>query len=122
MPCIPCHEAKQKIFPFENSDSHADTIFQLIHVDLSGSYKSKTITGASYFLTIVNDHSRAVWTFLLADKTQVFQTISNFLTYVKTQFQTCVKNIGTDNGSKFLNNKCQNLFLTSRIIHQKTVA
>lgn len=27
------------------------------------------------------------WTFLLVDKTQVFQTISNFLGYVKSQFK-----------------------------------
>lgn len=66
MPCIPCHEAKQKIFPFENNDSHDDAIFQLIHVDLWGPYKSKTITGASYFLTIIDDHSRAVLDFSLS--------------------------------------------------------
>lgn len=58
-PCVPCHHAKQHKFPFENSESVTDGIFQLIHVDLWGPYKSKTITGASFFLTIVDDYSRA---------------------------------------------------------------
>lgn len=75
-PCIPFHEAKQQRFPFQNSESHSDDIFKLIHVDLWGLYKTKTITGASYFLTIVDDNSRAICTFLLNDRIPVFQTFS----------------------------------------------
>lgn len=86
-----------------------------------GTYKSKTITGASYFLTIVDDFSRLTWTFLLSDKTQVFLTPSNFFAYVSNQFQTCVKVIRTDNGSEFVNHNCQKLFSSLGIVHQRTI-
>ncbi|KAL4554948.1 hypothetical protein LXL04_037557 [Taraxacum kok-saghyz] len=108
-------------FPFPNSESHAKEIFELIHVDLWGPYKVKTITEASYFLTIVDDHSRSIWTFLLHDKTQVFKTLSDFFAYTSNHFKTQIKTIRTDNGSEFVNHKCNNLFSSLGIIHQRTV-
>lgn len=122
LPCIPCYLAKQKRLPFLNSESHADDIFKLIHVDLWGPYKTKTISGASYFLTIVDDHSKSIWTFLLKDKTQVQQTLTYFFAYVTNQFSKTVKVLRTDNGSEFVNHKCQTLLSQLGIIHQKTVS
>lgn len=121
MPCIPCHEAKQKRLSFPNSNSSTSNIFDLIHVDLWGPYRSKTITGSYYFLTILEDFSRSTWTFLLSDKTQVYKTLSNFLTYVSTQFQNFVKVIRTDNGIEFVNLNGQKLFSSLGIVHQKIV-
>jgi len=43
-PFIPSHQAKQHRMPFPNSQSSTNKIFDLIHVDLWGPYKSKTIT------------------------------------------------------------------------------
>lgn len=108
---VPCHQAKQQRLPFPNSESFTTEIFKLIHVDLWGPYRCKTITGASYFLTIVDDFSRATWIFLLADKTQTFQTISNFFAYVSNQFQTFVKTIRTYNGTKFVKKIVKGFFL-----------
>lgn len=59
-PCILCHQEKKHIFPFENSESTTNGTFQLIHVDIWGPYKSQTVTRASFFLTIVDDYSRAI--------------------------------------------------------------
>lgn len=50
------------------SKSIAGCVFEFIHVDLWG---TKAITGASYFLTIVDDYSRVTWTHLLSNKEQV---------------------------------------------------
>lgn len=121
-PCISCHQAKQHRLPFAPSVSKSTNIFELVHMDLWGPYKTKTITGDHYFLTILDDCSRATWTFLMNDKVQTFITISNFLAYVKNHFQTTIKFIRTDNGFEFVNNKCQQLFHSSGIIHQKTTS
>ena len=122
IPCIPCHEAKQKRLPFPNSNSSTNKIFDLIHVDLWGPYKLKTITNASYFLTIVEDFSRSTWTFLLQDKIQVYLTLKNFLSYVSNQFQTSIKSVRTDNGSEFVNSNCSTLFSSNGILHQRTTS
>ncbi|CAA7030830.1 unnamed protein product [Microthlaspi erraticum] len=56
----------------------------------------------SLFLTIVDDHSRAVWLYLLSDKTMVQQQIREFLTMIERLFAKKVKTIRSDNGSEFL--------------------
>lgn len=67
-PCPVCPIAKQCKLSFSTSSSCAQAIFDLIHIDLWGPYHVATSHGCKYFLTIVDDHSRATWTFLLPTK------------------------------------------------------
>ncbi|KAF7841340.1 putative ribonuclease H-like domain-containing protein [Senna tora] len=70
--CDIFHLAKQHRLSFPKSNTNFTKIFDLVHMDLWGPYKYQSITNmAHYFLTIVDDYSRAVWTFLLPDKTLV---------------------------------------------------
>lgn len=66
--CDVCQRAKQTREKFSLSDHKASDIFEFVHCDLWGTYKTPSSYGASYFLTIVDDFSRAVWIFLLIDK------------------------------------------------------
>ncbi|XP_056687299.1 uncharacterized protein [Spinacia oleracea] len=84
--CDVCLNAKQHKFPFSCNDNRASECFELIHVDLWGSYKVKSLDGASYFLNVLDDHSRITWTYLLHNKMQVAKVISEFLAKVETQF------------------------------------
>lgn len=63
--CDVCFRAKQcrEVFPLSDSplsDSKASDIFDLIYCDLWGPYHVPASCGANYFLTIVDDCSRAV--------------------------------------------------------------
>ncbi|KAL0384763.1 UNVERIFIED_CONTAM: Retrovirus-related Pol polyprotein from transposon RE1 [Sesamum radiatum] len=118
--CDICHIAKQKRLPFPSHDIQSTQVFELIHVDVWGPYRTPTLTKCHYFLTIVDDHSRAVWVFLLQNKTQVFSKLSSFLNSVQTQFHTQVKIVRSDNGSEFVNFSCHDLFQSLGIIHQKS--
>lgn len=75
-------------------------------MDVWGPYSIQSITGAKYFLTVVDDFSRAVWTFLMHNKTQVTKLNENFLMYAKTQFELTVKKIRIDNGGEFISAEC----------------
>ena len=63
-----CFKAKQTRKVFPNSLNKADTLFSLIHCDVWGPYRTPSSSGALYFLTIVDDHSRAVWIYLMLEK------------------------------------------------------
>nr|GEX96557.1 ribonuclease H-like domain-containing protein [Tanacetum cinerariifolium] len=63
-----CHRAKQKRKPFPLSDHKSMNPDELVHLDLWGPYKVSNREGFRYFLTIVNDYSRAVWIYLLKTK------------------------------------------------------
>ena len=84
--CDTCNRAKQTRVTFQDSSNRADDLFSLIHCDLWGPFREKSSCGASYFLTIVDDCSRALWTFLLLEKSEVGNVLKNFFALVDRQF------------------------------------
>ncbi|KAK2999227.1 hypothetical protein RJ639_023968 [Escallonia herrerae] len=71
--CDVCCRAKHSRTVFPDSISRAMDIFGLVHCDIWGiwgPYRVSTISGTKYFLTIVDDYSRAVWVYLMHDKGQ----------------------------------------------------
>lgn len=116
--CDICHFSKQHRLTFTDSTSYSSNNFDLIHIDVWGPYKQITHNKCSYFLTIVDDHSRATWVFLFAHKTQVPNLIKHFISYVQNQFQTTVKIIRTDNGSEFINFDVTSYMSSVGIVHQ----
>ena len=119
--CESCILGKHHKFPFPISSSHATAPFALIHIDLWGPYRSPSLSGATYFLTILDDYSKTTWTHLIHDKQQVFHIISNFLSYVSNQFNTTVKVIRSDNGTEIFQQACCSLFASQGIIHQRSL-
>lgn len=89
-------------------------------MDVWGPYHTKSISGSQYVLTIVDDSSRSVWTFLLAHKSLVPQTLKHFFNLIHNQFSCIVKVVRSDNGTEFVNKACTNMFGELGIIHQKT--
>ena len=76
------------------------------------------INKCKYFLTIVDDHSRVVWTYLMPSKIHTSSNIKTFCAYVKNHFNTTIKTIRTDNGTEFLNETLRSCFTTHGILHQ----
>ncbi|XP_021738809.1 uncharacterized protein LOC110705276 [Chenopodium quinoa] len=119
--CEACVLGKHHKFPFSISLSMASQPFDLIHVDLWGKYKRPSLSGAFYFLTVVDDNTRVTWTFLIHDKTQVFSVITGFFSYVHTQFGKSVKMLRSDNGTEIIQEVCAKFFIEQGIIHQKSI-
>ncbi|KAL2235368.1 UNVERIFIED_CONTAM: Retrovirus-related Pol polyprotein from transposon RE1 [Sesamum indicum] len=110
--CSICPLAKQTRVPFCLSTSSTVSCFDLIHVDIWGPYKQATLSGAHYVLTIVDDFSRATWTFLMHHKSQTLKTLTAFFAQILTQFSCKIKAVRTNNGSEFLSSHCQTLRLS----------
>ena len=121
-PCDICHKAKQTREPFPLSDHKSVSIGDLIHCDIWGPYRVTSRDGFRYFLTIVDDFSRAVWVYLLKSKMEVCEYIENFIKLIFTQFEKRVKIVRSDNGTEFVNNKMSILFNNLGIIHQTSCA
>jgi len=109
-PCDICFCAKQTRCSFSESDSKASEPFEIIHCDIWGVYHIPSTCGAHYFLTIVDDASRAVWVYLMREKSEL-SFLQNFVTYAKNQFDKNVKYIQSDNGNEFTSNPMRRFIL-----------
>ncbi|KAG7558923.1 Ribonuclease H-like superfamily [Arabidopsis thaliana x Arabidopsis arenosa] len=114
--CDVCVRAKQTRSSFSESFNKAEECFSLIHCDVWGPYKLPSSCGAHYFLTIVDDHSRAVWTHLMLAKSEVASILQKFIVMALRQFNKQVKIVRSDNGTEFMSLKAY--FAENGIIHQ----
>lgn len=71
-------------------------------------------------LTILDDCSRSVWTYILNDKAQTTSVLESFLNMIETQYGKNVLMIWSDNGIEFINSQCANILSTRGIIHQRS--
>lgn len=114
--CDVCYRVKQPRKSFPISSSRASRIFELVHCDLWGSHRTRSSCGAYYFLTIVDDYSRAVWVYLLFNKLEVEFSFMNFVALVERQFDQKIKRVLSDNGTEF---KClNNYFVKNGVIFE----
>ena len=118
--CPVCPLAKQTRLAFPISATRASMMFDVVHMDLWGPYKTPTLDRKHYFLTIVDDYSRFLWVHLLQLKSKTIVAIKIFLSMIKTQFNSHVKVVRSDNGTEFLNSQCGDLFNHLGILHQSS--
>nr|GEY73688.1 retrovirus-related Pol polyprotein from transposon TNT 1-94 [Tanacetum cinerariifolium] len=107
--CDSCNKAKLTRLPFPVSCITTSNCFDLIHCDVWGKYKRPSLTGANYFLTIVDDYSRAVWVYMHKHKHESSTCLIDFC------------NIHCDdNGGEFMSNNMNQFYKEQRIILETT--
>ena len=77
--CSICPLAKQCCLPFISSNNMPALPFDLVHGDIWGPFHVPTVEGFCYFLTIVDDCSRATWVYLLRNKSDAKKSFLDFL-------------------------------------------
>ncbi|XP_039042156.1 uncharacterized protein LOC120180958 [Hibiscus syriacus] len=105
--CGVCLLAKQNRLPFPMSDSRESSAFSLIHIDLWGAYRVSKHSEHRYFLTVVDDHTRMTWAFLLRLKSDAFITLKQFFAYVGNHFSAKIKTVRSDNGWEFFSTEVE---------------
>lgn len=100
MHCSSSHYAKQHCLPFPLSSTFSPKIFELIHCDIWGPVSTQSLNGSKYFLTIVDDHSKCTWVYLMKNKSDTQALLATFLQYTETQFNTKVQVLWSDNGAE----------------------
>ncbi|KAG7593249.1 Retrotransposon Copia-like N-terminal [Arabidopsis thaliana x Arabidopsis arenosa] len=95
--CHVCHLAKQRKLSFSSQNNICNNNFELLHIDVWGPFAEDTVDGYRYFLTIVDDHSRATWVYLLRRKADVLTFFPDFIRLVENQYNTKVKSVRSDN-------------------------
>ncbi|KAL0551899.1 hypothetical protein IC582_010991 [Cucumis melo] len=115
--CPHCLAGKQTRVTFKSSQhSRKPNVLELVHSNVCGLMKTKSLGGALYFVTFTDDHSRKIWVYTLKTKDQVFK---QFHASVERETDEKLKCIRTDNGGEYcgpFDEYCRN----HGIRHQKT--
>jgi len=106
--------------PFPLSNNRAGSLFELLHVDIWGPHHLHTYNGCKFFLTIVDDFSRATWVHLLSHKSNATSLLQAFIVFVEKQFDAKVKIVRSDNGMEFHSGSIQAFYTTRGIAIQSS--
>lgn len=118
MICEVCQEGKQSRLQFPTGGSRAKKPLDLIHSDVCGPLEVKSLGGARYFLTFIDDYTRKVFVYFLHNKSDVFTKFKEFKALVENQLTLKIKCIRTDNGKEYLSNEFSDYLKKTGIIHQ----
>ncbi|CAL1374616.1 unnamed protein product [Linum trigynum] len=116
--CDSCLRAKQSRTPFLNSMIKTTGCFDLIHVDIWGPYRTSSLDGSRFFLTIVDDFSRSTWVYLMKHKSDVERYLMMYFHLVHTQYGKLVRRIQADNGLEFQTNSLRDYYEENGIVLQ----
>ncbi|CAI7796580.1 unnamed protein product [Closterium sp. NIES-53] len=120
--CPTCLETKFTRFPFSSSTGPAKAPLALVHMDVVGPMRAPSISGSRYFLTIVDDHTRAVWVYPLKTKGEVaVAVLKEWIPRAQRESGHKVKVIRTDNGGEFIGADFEVVLKKKGIQHQLTV-
>ena len=107
-------------FPI-NEHERAKEPLALVHSDLCGKMNAKSLSGAEYFLTFIDDHTHYVWIYNLKHKDEVFGKFLEWKALVEKSTGRKLKVFRTDNGGEYTSDEFENFLKKEGITHQLTV-
>ncbi|KAH9780126.1 hypothetical protein KPL71_007968 [Citrus sinensis] len=116
--CEECVLGKSSRVKFSTGTHVSRGTLEYIHADLWGPAQTTSLGGARYFLSLIDDHSRMVWVYVLRNKDEVFEQFKNWKTLIETQTSRKVKKLRTDNGLEFCNKRFEEFCSKHGIMRQ----
>ncbi|GJU04040.1 retrovirus-related pol polyprotein from transposon TNT 1-94 [Tanacetum coccineum] len=106
--CSACEKEKHRRATFKIKKSFSiNKCLHLLHMDLFGPVKPQTISYNKYTLVIVDEYSRYTWVFCLKKKSDAANCIMSFIKQMENVNDLKVKELRSDNGTKFRNHKLE---------------
>ena len=119
--CEACPQGKQHRTKFSSSGRRADDLLGLVHSDICGKMNEKSLGGAEYFLTFIDDKSQYVWVYCLQHKNQVFEKFCKWKAMVEKATGKRLKAIRTDNGGEFTSSEFEAHLRAEKVRHELTI-
>lgn len=123
--CEHCLCGKQHKMQFPHTSNKKESkclrILEYIHADVWGPASIPTQGGNRYFLSLIDDFSRKCWVLLLKQKSDVFETMKNWMIMIEKQTDKTIKVLRTDNGLEFVNQQLNDFCAKNGIKRHLTV-
>lgn len=120
--CETCVEGKHHRSPFKsNGVTRAKKPLGLVHSDVCGKIGTKSLGGANYFLTFIDDKTHYVWVYVLKTKDEVFKCFLEWKTQAEKFSGHQLKVFRTDNGGEYTSKEFENYLKSEGVRHELTV-
>ncbi|KAL0270911.1 UNVERIFIED_CONTAM: hypothetical protein PYX00_008181 [Menopon gallinae] len=116
--CEICARAKIHQLPFSKSTSRSKNALDLVHSDICGPMKVRSLGGAKYFVTFIDDCSRYTEVYMLKNKSEVLEKFKIFKARAENITGRKIKYIRTDNAREYLSKEFNNLLERNGISRQ----
>ena len=78
---------------------------ELLHLDLFGPSRTRSLSGNYYGFFIVDDFSRFTWTLFLSSKDDTFEAFIKFSNVIQNQLSLKIISLRSDHDGEFLNHR-----------------
>jgi len=85
-----------------------------------GSLRVNNISGAKWFISFVDDHTRVTWLFLVKEKSETQSFVPNFHKMIQTRFQAKIQILRSDNAKEYFNSILVEYFRENGIVQQSS--
>jgi len=99
--CKHCQLGKQTRATFKTKEHSSSKPLELVHIDICGPMRTKSLQGYFYFMLFVDDFTRMCWVFFLKEKSEAFQKIKTVKIVVENEIGKKLKCLRYDNGGEF---------------------
>ena len=121
--CEPCVDGKHHHSSFPKSGGRRATkLLEIVHSDICGRLEAKSLSGAEYFVTFIDDESRYVWIYILKNKSKVFKKFLKWKSMVEKSSGEKIKTLRSENGSKYTSKEFEDYLKKNGIRHECTVS
>ena len=118
--CEGCLLGKSTRRTFKESHTRQTKPFALIHMDLAGPMRTRSIQGSFYYYVLVDDYTRFKWVLFIQTKDQALERFKTFVTFITTQFNTPIRAVRSDRGGEFISSEFSKFLEEKGIYHQLT--
>ena len=91
--------------PFKGKGESANGPLDLIHSDVCGPMSTHAKGGFFYFITVIDDHSRYGYLYLMRYKSEAFEKFKKFINEVGKQLGGSIKTLRSDRGGEYLSKR-----------------
>ncbi|GJY53339.1 retrovirus-related pol polyprotein from transposon TNT 1-94 [Tanacetum coccineum] len=121
--CLTCALGKsKKSFHQPKAEYTNQEKLYLLHMDLCGPIRAESINEENYILVIVDDYSQFTWVKSLRSKDEAPDSIIKCIKNIQGFLNAIVRNVRTDNGTKFVKQTPQEFYENVGISHQSSIA
>jgi hypothetical protein len=90
---------------FKTKEYATSKPLELVHTDLCGPTRTKSLQGESYFMFLIDDYTRMTWVTFLKNKSEAFEKFKAFKALVENETDLKIKCLRSDNGGEFTSNE-----------------